>query len=97
MDPLFILASRAVPLEDEGALSQSSLSPIIIAGIVVACLLFSGVALWLGIRYYRKRSSASREEGLGSGFLAVRGIVKEGEEKESCRRESHFADGDVLR
>ena len=81
----FPLASRADPLVAEGATSQSSLSPVIIAGIVVACALISGVAIWLGIRYYRKRSSAAREEGLGSGFLAVRGIVRqEGGEKDSA-------------
>lgn len=78
MAPIFLLHSRA--LETEGATSQSSMSGIIIAGIVVACVLVLGVAAWLGIRYYRKRSSAAREDQLGSGFLAVRGIIKEGQQ-----------------
>lgn len=83
MAPSFPLTARADPLQAEGAMSQSSSSPVIIAGIVVACVLALGVAIWLGIRYYRKRSSAAREEKLGSGFLAVRGVVRqEGEEKD---------------
>lgn len=35
------------------------------------------------VRWYRKRSSAQREAKLGSAFLSVRGIVKEGEESYS--------------
>lgn len=85
MAPYFSLIERAVP-EAQGALSQTALSPVIIAGIVVACVLGVGVALWLGIRYYRKRSSAERESQMGSGFLSVRGVVKEGEEKDGVSR-----------
>ncbi|KAL4252564.1 hypothetical protein ABKN59_004994 [Abortiporus biennis] len=70
--PLVVRAAEA-----QAGLSQNSMTGIIIAGIVVACVIFVGVLVWLGIRRYRKKASAKREEKLGSGFLAVRGVKRE--------------------
>jgi hypothetical protein len=38
-----------------------------------------GIATWLGVRYYRNRVQAKREDKRGAAFLSVRGLVKESE------------------
>ncbi|CAL1716297.1 unnamed protein product [Somion occarium] len=77
--PISSLAARDfIPVQ--GAVSENKLTPVTIAGIVVACVLGVGVILWLGIRWYRKKRSKARGDNRASAFLAVRGVTKEGEE-----------------
>ncbi|GBE88347.1 hypothetical protein BKA93DRAFT_830012 [Sparassis latifolia] len=74
MSPSFQLFAR------DGS-NSSTLSPTMIAGIVVAAVLVAGCAIWLSIYTYRRRSAAKREDAIGASFLAVRGLVREDEEK----------------
>lgn len=56
------------------ATSSSSLKPEYIAGFVVVGVIILAVAIWLGVRKYRKHALAKRESQLGAAFLSVRGI-----------------------
>lgn len=56
-------------------------SPIFIAGYTVIGLLVLGAALWLTLRWYRKRSQKERDDNREGAFLSVRGIVTEGEQQ----------------
>ncbi|KAI0058650.1 hypothetical protein BV25DRAFT_1790558, partial [Artomyces pyxidatus] len=58
---------------------DNTITPTIIAGIAVAGCVLAAVALWLGIRAYRKRATRKREEARNAAFLTVKGIVKEGD------------------
>ena len=53
---------------------QSSLSPIIIAGIIVAAVIAAGLAIWLAIHWYRKRAAAKRTARRGSAFVNFGGF-----------------------
>ncbi|KAJ7034970.1 hypothetical protein C8F04DRAFT_1395056 [Mycena alexandri] len=70
--------------DDSQALSaSSSLGPTYIAGIVLAVVIFLGVCVWLGIRQYRSRAQAKREQVRVAAFTPIRGVYKESEfEKE---------------
>lgn len=50
-----------------------------IIGFSIAGAILLGIALWLGIYLYRKRLARKRQDQMGSAFLSVRGLVKEGE------------------
>lgn len=63
MAPRFALAARDDTDED------TSISPTIIAGIVVAAVLGLGAALWLGIRWFRKRNTTKRKQLRVSAFV----------------------------
>lgn len=76
------LAARAIPVQ--GAVATNSLSPITIVGVVIAGLLGAGAALWVGIRWFRKRQSRSRDDKRASAFLNVRGVSKDGEEPKNA-------------
>lgn len=52
-------------------------NPAYLAGLIVAVVLLLGVALWLGLRSYRKRQSAKRKERTDAAFLSVKGLVRE--------------------
>ena len=65
------------------AASSSSLKPEYIAGFVIVGVIISAVAIWLGVRKYRKHALAKRESQLGAAFLSVRGIRPEDEKVES--------------
>lgn len=52
-------------------------SPTILAGIIVAAVIFLGIAVWLGLRVYRKRARNRREAKMGAAFLSVKGIVRD--------------------
>ncbi|TFK40285.1 hypothetical protein BDQ12DRAFT_490822 [Crucibulum laeve] len=62
---------------------SSPLNPIYIAGFAVVGAIVLGVAIWLALRFHRKRAAAKREETRGAAFLSVRGLVKEGEKDEN--------------
>jgi hypothetical protein len=66
------------------ATSSSSLKPEYIAGFVIVGVLVLAVAIWLGVRKYRKHALAKRESQLGAAFLSVRGIRPEDEKVESA-------------
>ncbi|KAF8896248.1 hypothetical protein BD779DRAFT_1433813 [Infundibulicybe gibba] len=55
------------------------LNPIYTAGFVVVGVIALGLAAWLGIRTYRKKSVSKREKERGLAFLSVRGVVKDSE------------------
>ncbi|KAK7690921.1 hypothetical protein QCA50_006024 [Cerrena zonata] len=76
--PENLTARDFIPVQ--GSASTNKLTPITIVGVVIACLLGVGAALWVGIRWYRKRQSRSRGDKRASAFLNVRGVSKEGEE-----------------
>lgn len=72
------LSRRATPSDSTGGLQ-----PIYIVGIAIAGSVLLGVAVWLSLRHIRSRRAREREEKLGSAFLSVRGIVKDGNSPES--------------
>ncbi|TFY83631.1 hypothetical protein EWM64_g384 [Hericium alpestre] len=78
---------------DDADRSGSSSKGTIIAGICVAAASALAVALWLGIRWYRKRLQRKREDARGAAFLNVKGIVKVDDEKDmlSIPPESQFS------
>ena len=53
---------------------DSSINPTIIAGIIVAAVIGAGAAIWLTIRWYRKRASAKRSARRESAFANFRGF-----------------------
>ena len=60
---------------DDGSNSNSSpVTPEVIAGLAIAAAILLGVCVWLGIRYYRLRTSQPSD-------LIVRGVISEGDEK----------------
>lgn len=67
--------------------AQKKLTPTIIGGIIVAAAIGFGAALWLLIRFMRKRTTKKREEERGAAFLNVRGLVKEDDEKRCAPRQ----------
>ena len=75
----FSLFTRAVPNADDE--NTTGLKPITIAGIAVAAAVAVGLAIWLGVRFVRKRSVKKRMIGRTSAFLTVKGVVKEGEQE----------------
>ncbi|PCH42456.1 hypothetical protein WOLCODRAFT_137920 [Wolfiporia cocos MD-104 SS10] len=62
-----------------GTVSASTLKSdhTMIAGVVVACVIVAGGALWLGIHFLRKRRAAKRESERQAAFIPVRGVVRE--------------------
>lgn len=69
-----------LPRADDDGSSTSHLG-IYVAGFTVAGVIVLGLAVWFGIRIYRRRSAIKREDERGAAFLSVRGVVKDGEEK----------------
>ncbi|KAI0926059.1 hypothetical protein AcV5_008623 [Taiwanofungus camphoratus] len=70
-------------VDGEGAVSTNHLNATLIVGIVIACVIAAGAAVWLGIHFYRKRCAAKREDALGSSFITVRGVTKDGLQENS--------------
>ena len=52
---------------------DSTNSPIIIGGIIVAAVLGLGTAVWIAVRWMRKRAAKKREERRGSAFAHFQG------------------------
>lgn len=75
----YSLFTRAVPNADDE--STTGLKPITIAGIAVAAAVAVGLAIWLGVRFVRKRSVKKRMIGRTSAFLTVKVVMKEGEQE----------------
>ncbi|KAI1797264.1 hypothetical protein LXA43DRAFT_404633 [Ganoderma leucocontextum] len=59
---------------DDATGDQSTLNPIIIAGIIVAAVIAAGLAMWLAIRWFRQRAAAKRNVRRGSAFVNFRGF-----------------------
>ncbi|EIN04826.1 hypothetical protein PUNSTDRAFT_128082 [Punctularia strigosozonata HHB-11173 SS5] len=78
--PSLVLRSSSAPTSTASATKVSN--PTIIAGICVASVVAFSLALWLGIRTFRKRAQNKREDARGAAFLNVRGLVKEGSDSE---------------
>ncbi|KAF9476704.1 hypothetical protein BDN70DRAFT_811829 [Pholiota conissans] len=74
--PAFNLLPRSVTASSASS-SPSINQPIYIAGVIVAVVIVLIIAVWLGIRAYRKRLAAKREEKMGAAFLSVKGLVRE--------------------
>ncbi|KAF8199559.1 hypothetical protein BJ912DRAFT_654955 [Pholiota molesta] len=72
--PAFILLQRS---ETPSTPSNSVSNPIYLVGVIVAVAIILVVAAWLGLRAYRKRLAAKREEKMGAAFLSVKGLVRE--------------------
>jgi hypothetical protein len=82
--PVHVFARSA----DSSALSMSSsLGPVYVAGFVVVGLTIMGLFIWFGIRIFRNRSKAKRDDVRGAAFLSVRGLVKEGDEQKTTEKE----------
>ncbi|OCH94432.1 hypothetical protein OBBRIDRAFT_722957 [Obba rivulosa] len=60
---------------------QNTLTPTIIVGIVLAAAVGFGAALWLAVRFLKKRSVQRREGNRQSAFLNVRGVVRDVEKQ----------------
>ncbi|KDR76307.1 hypothetical protein GALMADRAFT_247666 [Galerina marginata CBS 339.88] len=73
--------TRSEPSSDASSISN----PVYIAGIIVAAVIISGVGIWMGLRFYRKRMAAKRESERGAAFLSVKGLVRDdaGNEKDT--------------
>jgi len=56
-------------------------NPIYIVGFCVVGITVLSLAVWLSIRFHRKRCTAKREESRGAAFLSVRGVVSEKDER----------------
>ncbi len=69
--PAFTFLARSDA--DSSNSSDSISNPVYIAGIVVAAVIGLGIAVWLGLRAYRKRVRNRREEKMGAAFLSVKG------------------------
>ena len=65
--------------------NDSTSSPIIIAGIIVAAVLGVGAGVWFAFRWYRKRAAAKREGQRGAAFAHFQG-ADEFDEKGSLER-----------
>jgi flagellar biosynthesis/type III secretory pathway M-ring protein FliF/YscJ len=72
--PAFTLLQRS---ETPSTSSNSVSNPIYLVGVIVAVVIILVVAAWLGLRAYRKRLAAKREEKMGAAFLSVKGLVRE--------------------
>ncbi|KAH9945339.1 uncharacterized protein BXZ73DRAFT_38366 [Epithele typhae] len=59
------LSVRLIARDGSGG---SGLSSIIVAGIIIAGAIGFGCAVWLGVRWYRKRAAEKRAERRGSAF-----------------------------
>ncbi|KAJ7127074.1 hypothetical protein C8R44DRAFT_851470 [Mycena epipterygia] len=57
--------------------ASSSLGPTTIAGIALAGVIVLGVCIWLGLRRYRSRAQAKREQVRATAFTPVRGVFRE--------------------
>ncbi|PPQ69158.1 hypothetical protein CVT26_003531 [Gymnopilus dilepis] len=66
-------------------------STTVIAGVVVVAVIVVGLAIWMGLRMYRKRMAIKRETERGAAFLSVKGLVRddvEGSEKDNSLQRS---------
>ncbi len=63
MAPHVSFVARAVSAEEDAS------NPTIIAGIIVAAVIGLGAALWLIIRWFRKRATTKREQLRVSAFV----------------------------
>lgn len=59
---------------------SNKITPVIIAGFVVAGVLVAVVIGWLFVRLLRKRNVKKRKEERSGAFLTVKGVVKDGQE-----------------
>lgn len=85
--PAFNLLSRTTT--PSAASSNESISnPLYLAGVIVAVVIVLVIAIWLGLRTYRKRIAAKREEKMGAAFLSVKGLVKVDSETETDEKSS---------
>ena len=57
---------------DGSSSSPSPVTPEVIAGILFACSIILGLCVWLGVRYYRKRTRQPHD-------LIVKGVISEGD------------------
>lgn len=55
----------------------SDMSVTYIVGFVIAGATIFALAIWIGIRLYRKKLAKRRQENLEAAFLSVRGLVRE--------------------
>jgi len=67
------------PREVSGTTAHDSTSSprLIYAGVFLIVVALVGLATWIGVRTFRKRAQAKREDAQGAAFLSVRGLVKE--------------------
>ncbi|KAJ4476205.1 hypothetical protein J3R30DRAFT_414275 [Lentinula aciculospora] len=83
--------------DDSSTAENSSLSPIYIAGIALIGTIIMGTVAWLTVRQLRKRSRSKRENERGAAFLSVRGVVREGREKERPPKSTQYVKGTFSR
>ena len=48
-----------------------------VTGCVVVAVIVLGLAIWMSLRFYRKRMSAKREAERGAAFLSVKCLVRD--------------------
>jgi hypothetical protein len=77
--PITTFTERAAPTPVSAASSGGGISALYIIGFCIAGAVFLALAIWLSIYFYRKRVVKKRQDGMGSAFLSVRGLVKDGE------------------
>src|SRR6266852_6159051 len=63
---------------DKGS-NANPVTPEVIAGLTFSGAILLGVGVWLGIRYYRKRTRQPTD-------IIVRGVISEGDEKISTQK-----------
>ncbi len=75
--PVISLFGRTNPSPVGAAQSNDSVAGMYIVGFSIAGAILLGIALWVGIHFYRKRLAKKRQDKTGASFLSVRGLVKE--------------------
>ena len=86
MAPFPQLFSRGSTADDSTS-NSNPVTPMVITGVAFACAMLAAVAVWLGIRAYRKHVRKQRSEERQGAFLTVKGVLSETDEKGTSSRQ----------
>ena len=79
MAPYPQIVSRGTTDNGSNSTNSNPVTPEIIAGLVFVGAILLGLAMWLGIRYYRKRTRQPHD-------LIVKGVISDSDEKDILPR-----------